>query len=79
MDTHGFALIAAAVVLFGLVSKRLEGTIITAPMVFAAFGLLIGEPVGRQDRLFYEFDLEDMVLCDLPRQSVNVSSAACQF
>ena len=22
---------------------------------------MMGEPVGRQDRLFYEFDLEDMV------------------
>ncbi len=28
MDTHGFALIAASVILFGLVSKKLEGTII---------------------------------------------------
>ncbi len=45
MDTHGFDLIAADVILFGLVSKKLEGTIITAPMVFAAFGLLIGEAV----------------------------------
>ncbi len=45
MDTHGFALIAAGVILYGLVSKKLEGTIITAPMVFAAFGLLIGEAV----------------------------------
>ena len=43
MDTQGFAVIAAGVVLIGLVSKRLQGTIITAPMVFAAFGLLIGE------------------------------------
>ena len=45
MDTHGFALIAAGVILFGLVSRKFEGTIITAPMVFAAFGLLIGEAV----------------------------------
>ncbi len=45
MDTHGFALIAAGVILYGLVSKKFEGTIITAPMVFAAFGLLIGEAV----------------------------------
>ncbi len=45
MDTHGFALIAAGVILFGLVSKKLEGTIVTAPMVFTAFGLLIGEAV----------------------------------
>ncbi len=40
---------------------------------------MMGEPVGRQDRLFYELDLEDMVLCDLLRRPVNVSSAACQF
>jgi len=25
---------------------------------------MMGEPVGRQDRLFYEFDLEDMVPSD---------------
>ena len=25
---------------------------------------MMGEPVGRQDRLFYEFDLEDMVPAD---------------
>ena len=45
METQDFAVIAAGVVLFGLVSKRLQSTIITAPMVFAAFGLLIGEAV----------------------------------
>ena len=45
MDTHGLALIAVGVILFGLVSRKLEGTIITAPMVFAVFGLLIGEAV----------------------------------
>ena len=43
MDTHSFALIAAGVILFGLVSKKLEGTMNTSPMVFVAFGLLIGE------------------------------------
>jgi NhaP-type Na+/H+ or K+/H+ antiporter len=43
MDTHGFAVIAAGVILFGLVSKRLQGTIVTAPMVFAALGLVIGD------------------------------------
>ena len=43
MDTHGLAVIAGGVILFALVSKRLEGTILTAPMVFAVFGLLIGD------------------------------------
>ena len=42
MDTYGFAIIAAGVIAFALVSRRLQGTIITAPMVFAAFGLAIG-------------------------------------
>ncbi len=27
-------------------------------------GAMMGEPVGRQDRLFYDFDLEDMVPVD---------------
>jgi len=45
MGTHGFAVIALGVILYGLVSKRLESTIITAPMVFAGFGLLLGEAV----------------------------------
>ncbi len=36
---------------------------------------MMGEPVGRQDRLFYEFDLEDMVLCDLLRRPVNSDSS----
>lgn len=27
-------------------------------------GLMMGEPTGRQDRLFYAFDLEDMVTSD---------------
>ena len=30
---------------------------------------MMGEPLGRQDRLFYEFDLDDMVPGDhLPRR-----------
>ena len=45
MDSYGFAVIALGVVLFGLVSKRLENSVLTAPMAFAAFGLLIGDAV----------------------------------
>ncbi len=45
MDSIGFACIAIGVIVFALVSKRLENTVITAPMVFAAFGLLVGEAV----------------------------------
>ncbi len=42
MDTQGFAVIAAGIILYALVSRRLENSMVTAPMVFAAFGLLIG-------------------------------------
>ena len=45
MDSYGFAVIATGVILFGLVSKRLEGTMLTAPMVFVVFGLVTGEAV----------------------------------
>ncbi|MFQ5625864.1 MAG: cation:proton antiporter [Methyloligellaceae bacterium] len=45
MDTIGFTVIATGVIFFALVSKRLENTIITPPMVFAVFGLIIGEAV----------------------------------
>ena len=43
MDTLGFAAIAAGIILFALFAKRLENTVITPPLVFAAFGLLIGD------------------------------------
>ncbi len=32
---------------------------------------MMGEPVGRQDRLFYEFDLEDMVPPDHPLRRID--------
>ncbi len=56
MDSYGFAVIAAGVILFGLVSKRLEGTMLTAPMVFVIFGLVTGEAVFGAANL--EFDHE---------------------
>ncbi len=45
MSTIGFAAIALGVILFSLVSRRLESTVITPPMVFTVFGLIIGEAV----------------------------------
>ncbi len=42
MGTVDLLLIALAVVLFGLVSRRVEGTPITAPMVFVGAGMLSG-------------------------------------
>jgi NhaP-type Na+/H+ or K+/H+ antiporter len=38
----GFGVIAALVFCFGLVSRRLEGTAVTAPMLFVAAGLVAG-------------------------------------
>ncbi|CAN5855511.1 cation:proton antiporter [soil metagenome] len=37
--------LAAVVFLFGLVSRRLEGTVLTAPLVFVAAGIILG-PAG---------------------------------
>ena len=34
--------LAAAVFAFGLISRRLEGTILTAPLVFVAAGVILG-------------------------------------
>ena len=40
-----FIVLASAVFAFGLVSRRLEGTILTAPIVFVAAGMVLG-PAG---------------------------------
>ena len=45
MDTNAFALIAAGVILFALISRRLETSLVTGPMIFASFGLVIGSAV----------------------------------
>jgi NhaP-type Na+/H+ or K+/H+ antiporter len=42
MEFTGIAVIAIGLIAFGLISKRLEGTIITVPLVFVLFGWLIG-------------------------------------
>ncbi len=42
MDLLTTALVTTGLLAFGIVSGRLEGTVITAPMVFIAFGLAIG-------------------------------------
>ena len=42
MGPTDFALLAGLVLAFGLVSRRVEGTILTAPMVFVLLGLAIG-------------------------------------
>ena len=43
MDLLSIAIITAGLLLYSLVSGRLRGTIITAPLVFTLFGLAVGE------------------------------------
>lgn len=42
MDSFGFAVVALAVLVFGLISRRVQHSIITLPIVFVVFGFLIG-------------------------------------
>ncbi|NDJ62962.1 MAG: sodium:proton antiporter [Chloroflexi bacterium] len=42
-ETLTIAVVAGCVLAFSLISKRIQRTIITAPMVFVAFGLLLSE------------------------------------
>ncbi len=41
MDAQGFLAVALLVLTFGMLSGRLERSIITAPMFFAAAGLVL--------------------------------------
>ncbi len=45
MENLAFALIAAFVIFYGAVSKRLESTIISGPMVFVVFGFILSSEV----------------------------------
>lgn len=45
MDTESFLVIAAGLVAFAMISGKLSNTIITPPMIFAAFGLVISGAV----------------------------------
>lgn len=45
MEHFAYAVIAAFVLAYGLISKRLENTFVTDPMVFVFFGLLLSAPV----------------------------------
>src|SRR5215216_1047281 len=49
------AVLATVVFVFGLVSRRLEGTVLTAPLVFVVAGVVLG-PAGLG---LVEFDLDD--------------------
>lgn len=45
MEPLGYGLIATFVLLYGLVSKRLQNTIITDPIVFVLFGFFLSGSV----------------------------------
>ncbi|HEY6714330.1 MAG TPA: hypothetical protein VI055_18940 [Rubrobacter sp.] len=49
------AVLAAVVFVFGLVSRQLDGTVLTAPIVFVAAGFVLG-PAGLG---LVEFKLEE--------------------
>ena len=44
MDSHTVAVIAFLILSFGLVSARLRTSVITPPMVFVTFGLIVSQP-----------------------------------
>lgn len=46
MHTETFAIIALFVLAFGLISGRLEKSLLTPPMAFVGFGLLVGPVLG---------------------------------
>ena len=55
METPLIVVIALAVLLFGAVSRRLQTTVVTPPMIFVLLGLLAGsERIG-----FVAVDLQD--------------------
>ena len=54
MTTLAFAVVALGILAFGLVSGRLERSVLTPPMVFVLFGLLLGPQVLD----LAEFDVE---------------------
>ena len=43
MDVLSLTIIAGGLLLYSLVSGRLQGTVITAPLVFIVFGFVVGE------------------------------------
>lgn len=61
MELPGLALLAVFLLAFGLISKRLESSPITAPMVFAAFGVVLGPAVLG----LVELDVESEILHQL--------------
>lgn len=45
MHTLAFAVVAAGILAFGLVSARVRDTVVTPPMVFVVFGVLVGPEI----------------------------------
>ena len=47
MDTFTFVAVALFILTFGLVSRRIQKTIISPPMVFVLFGMLVRLQYGK--------------------------------
>lgn len=54
MEILSYAVVAVGILLFGLVSGRIKGGVITAPMAFTAFGYLMGHDL--LDLIEFEID-----------------------
>ena len=66
-----FALIGFLILGFGLISERLQKSIITPPMVFTTVGLIVGSPMLR----FLSLEPESEVIRSFePHNSPNCSS-----
>ncbi len=61
METLAFATVAIFILLFGLISGRIERTPVTAPMVFVLFGLILSDRVMGIIDLDIENALVDLV------------------
>ena len=48
MDTLAFLAVAAAIAVYSLASRRLAASIVTAPMIFAALGFVLGQGFGSE-------------------------------
>lgn len=80
MNSLDLAILASGILLYGLLSRRLNAGIITLPLAFAAFGFLVGEggfgiivfePGHEVIQLFAEFTLAMLLFSDAARLDVR--------
>ncbi len=81
MGLSGLAAIAAFLVIYSTIAKRLDGTSITAPMLFVVFGFIAGErglgivtlaPDNEMLQILAEITLTLILFADAARIDINV-------